>query len=52
VASVAALAELAALWPSDVVVVDEVLAPPRLLAIIDELDFAHWWPTEIGWRQA
>jgi hypothetical protein len=52
VASVAALTELAALWPGDVVVVDDVLAPPRLRAIIDELDFANWWPTENGWRQA
>jgi hypothetical protein len=52
VASVAALTELAALWPGDVVVVDDVLAPPRLRAIIDELDFGHWWPTEIRWRQA
>jgi hypothetical protein len=48
VASVAALTELAALRPGDVVVVDDVLAPPRLPAIIDELDFGHWWPTEIG----
>ena len=51
-ASVAALTELAALWPGDVVVVDDVLAPPSLRMIIDELDFAYWWPTEIGWRQA
>jgi hypothetical protein len=43
---------LAALRPGDVVVVDDVLAPPSLRTIIDELDFAHWWPTEIGWRQA
>ena len=50
-ASVAALTELAALWPGDVVVVDDVLAPPSLRTIIDELDFAYWWPTEIGWRQ-
>jgi hypothetical protein len=42
---------LAALRPGDVVVVDDVLAPPSLRTIIDELDFAHWWPTEIGWRQ-
>jgi hypothetical protein len=52
VASVAALTQLAALWPGDVVVVDDVLAPPRLRAIIDELDFGHWWPTDLGWRQA
>ena len=51
-ASVAALTELAALWPGDVVVVDDVLAPPSLRTIIDELDFAYRWPTEIGWRQA
>ena len=51
-ASVAALTELAALWPGDVVVVDDVLAPPSLRAIIDKLGFAYWWPTEIGWRQA
>ena len=51
-ASVAALTELAALRPGDVVVVDDVLAPPSLRTIIDELDFAYWWPTEIGWRQA
>ena len=51
-ASVAALTELAALWPGDVVVVDDVLAPPSLRTIIDDLDFAYWWPTEIGWRQA
>jgi hypothetical protein len=43
---------LAPPWPGDVVVVDDVLAPPRLRAIIDELDFGLWWPTEIGWRQA
>jgi hypothetical protein len=43
---------LVALWQGDVVVVDDVLAPPSLRTIIDELDFAHWWPTEIGWRQA
>jgi hypothetical protein len=43
---------LAALWPGDVVVVDDVLAPPSLRAIIDELDSAYWWPTEIGGRQA
>jgi hypothetical protein len=42
---------LAALWPADVVVVDDVLAPPSLRTIIDELDFAYWRPTEIGWRQ-
>jgi hypothetical protein len=24
----------------------------RACTIIDELDFAYWWPTEIGWRQA
>ena len=47
VASVAALTELAALRPGDVVVVDDVLAPPSLRTIIDELDL----PTEIGWRQ-
>ena len=35
-----------------VVVVDDVLAPPSLRTIIDELDFAYWSPTEIGWRQA
>jgi hypothetical protein len=52
VASVAAPTELAALWPGDVLVVGDVLAPPSLRAIIDELDFAYWWPTEIGWRQA
>ena len=52
VAAVAALTELAALRPGDVVVVDDVLAPPSLRTIIDELDFAYWWPTEIGWRQA
>ena len=51
-ASVAALTELAALWPGDVIVVDDVLAPPSLRTIIDELDFAYWWPTEIGWQQA
>jgi hypothetical protein len=60
VASVAALTELAALWPGDVVVVDDVLAPPSVRTIIDELDFAYWWPTEIAggkrrerstWRQ-
>ena len=51
-ASLAALTELAALLPGDVVVVDDVLAPPSLRTIIDELDFAYWWPTEIGWRQA
>ena len=50
-ASVAALTELAAQRPGDVVVVDDVLAPPSLRTIIDELDFAYWWPTEIGWRQ-
>jgi hypothetical protein len=49
-ASVAALTELAALRPGDVVVVDEVLAPPSLRTIIDKLDFAYWWPTEIGRR--
>ena len=38
--------------PGDVVVVDDVLVPPSLRTIIDELDFAYWWPTEIGWRQA
>jgi hypothetical protein len=43
---------LAALRPGDVVVVDDVLAPPSLRTIIDELDFAYWWPTEIGWRRA
>ena len=47
-----ALTELAALWPGDVVVVDDVLVPTSLRTIIDELDFAYWWPTEIGWRQA
>ena len=51
-AAVAALTESAALRPGDVVVVDDVLAPPSLRTIIDELDFAYWWPTEIGWRQA
>jgi hypothetical protein len=51
VASVAALTELAALRPGDVVVVDDVLAPPSLRTIIDKLDFAYWWPTEIGRRQ-
>ena len=51
-ASVAALTELAAQRPGDVVVVDDVLAPPSLRTIIDELGFAYWWPTEIGWRQA
>ena len=50
-ASVAALTELAALRPGDVAVVDDVLAPPSLRTITDELDFAYWWPTEIGWRQ-
>jgi DNA-binding NarL/FixJ family response regulator len=35
-----------------VVVVDDVLVPPSLRTIIDELDFAYWWPTEIGWRRA
>jgi hypothetical protein len=34
VASVAALTELAALRPGDVVVVDDVLAPPSLRTII------------------
>jgi len=38
---------LAALRPGDVVAVDDVLAPPSLRTIIDELDFAYWWPTEI-----
>jgi hypothetical protein len=52
VASVAALTELAALRPGDAVVVDDVLAPPSLPTIIDELDFGYWWPTEIDWRQA
>jgi hypothetical protein len=52
VASVAALTELAALRRGDVVVVDDVLAPPSLRTIIDELGFAYWWPTEIGRRQA
>jgi hypothetical protein len=33
---------LAALWPGDVVVVDDVAAPPSLHTIIDELDFTHW----------
>jgi hypothetical protein len=33
--------ELAALWPGDVVVVDDVLAPPSLRTIIDKLDFAY-----------
>src|SRR4051812_17133283 len=47
VASVAALTELAALWPGDVV--DDVLAPPSLRTIIDELDIAYWWPTECSW---
>jgi hypothetical protein len=28
------------------------MAPPSLHTIIDELDFAYWWPTEIGWRRA
>jgi hypothetical protein len=51
VASVAALTELAALRPGDVVVVDDVLAPPSLHTVIDKLDFAYWWPTEIGRRQ-
>jgi hypothetical protein len=46
VAAVAELTELAALRPGDVVVVDDVLAPPSLRTIIDELDFAYWWPTE------
>jgi hypothetical protein len=44
VASVAAPTELAALWPGDVVVVGDVLAPPSLRTTIDELDFAYWWP--------
>jgi hypothetical protein len=52
VATVAALTEVAALRPGDVAVVDDVLAPPSLRTIINELDFAYWWPTEIGWRQA
>jgi hypothetical protein len=51
VASVAALTELAALRPGDVVVVDDVLAPPSLHTVIDKLAFAYWWPTEIGRRQ-
>jgi hypothetical protein len=42
---------LAALRPGDVVVVDDVLAPLSLCTIIDKLDFAYWWPTEIGRRQ-
>ena len=50
-ASVAALTEVAALRPGDVAVVDDVLTPPSLRTIIDQLDFAYWWPTEIGWRQ-
>jgi hypothetical protein len=37
VASVAAPTESAALWPGDVVVVDDVLAPPSLRTIIDKL---------------
>jgi hypothetical protein len=37
VASVAALTQLVALWPGDVVVVDDVLAPPGLRTIIDKL---------------
>jgi hypothetical protein len=41
VGSVAALAELAALWPGDVVEVDDVLAPPTLRTIVDKLDFAY-----------
>ena len=45
-ASVAALTELVALWPGDVVVVDDVLAPPSLRTIIDKLDFAYWWPLQ------
>ena len=40
-ASVAALTELAALRPGDVVVVDDVLAPPSLHTVIDKLDFAY-----------
>jgi hypothetical protein len=51
VASVAALTELAALWPGDVVVVDDILAPPSLRTIIDELDFAYWWPRSAGGKQ-
>jgi hypothetical protein len=38
---------LAALRPGDVVAVDGVLASPSLRTIIDELDFAFWWSTEI-----
>ncbi|MFD0008185.1 2OG-Fe(II) oxygenase [Streptomyces sp. NPDC127178] len=49
---VAALTELAALRQGEVMVVDDVLASPSLRTIIDELDFAYWRPTEIGWRQA
>jgi hypothetical protein len=33
---------LAALWPGDVVVIDDVLAPPSVRTIIDELGFTHW----------
>lgn len=51
-ASGAALTELAALRQDDVAVIDEVLEPSRLGTIVDELDFAYWRPTEIGWRQA
>jgi hypothetical protein len=39
----------AALRPGELV--DDVLAPLSLRTIIDELDFADWLPTEIGWRQ-
>ena len=51
-ASVAALTDLAKMRQGDVVVVDDVLAPPSLRTITDELDFSYWRPTEIGWRQA
>jgi hypothetical protein len=52
VASVATLTELAALRRGDVVVVDDVLTPPSLRTIIDQRDFADWWPTEIDCRPA
>ncbi|MEV8092654.1 2OG-Fe(II) oxygenase [Streptomyces nigra] len=51
VASVEALTELAALRQDNVVVIDDVLAPPSLRAITEDLEFAYWRPTEIGWRQ-
>lgn len=51
-ASIGAFSELAALRHGEVVVLDDVLAAPSLRTIIGELDFAYWWPTEIGWRQA